>query len=110
MRLQVGFNFDRNPNEAELLDYRKERLEQGLQALELHVKSLGGQVESTVKMFDPFKASIASTDFQGAKLPPVGGQAALNTYDASAVQQEIDRIQEERMVSPPFLTDDHRKP
>jgi hypothetical protein len=47
--------------------------------------------------FDPYKASIASTDFQGGKLPPVAtGQ--INTYDASAVQQEIDRIQEERMV------------
>jgi len=100
MALKVGFNFEKNPGEAELIDYRKERLEQGLQALELHVQSLGGQVETKVKLFDPFKASIASTDFQGAKLPPVGG-GSLNTYDAAAVQHEIDRIQEERMVTTP---------
>ena len=96
IKSQAGFDFSRNPNEAELLEYRRDRLDQVLQCLEIHVKNLGGQVQTAVK-FDPYKASIASTDFQGGKLPPVAtGQ--INTYDASAVQQEIDRIQEERMV------------
>ena len=40
--MKVGFDFSKNPNEAELIEYRRDRLDQVLQCLELHVKNLGG--------------------------------------------------------------------
>ena len=41
---QLGFDFDKNPNEVELTNYRKDLLEAGIDALNQHIKNLGGQV------------------------------------------------------------------
>lgn len=53
-----------------MIDYSKEKLEQAIEALEMHIKNQGGQVESSEK-FDPYKSSIASTNFQSTKMPSV---------------------------------------
>ena len=40
----AGFNFERNPDMVEMVEYRKETLSDALYALELHIKNQGGQV------------------------------------------------------------------
>jgi hypothetical protein len=87
----VGFDFDRNPSDVELARYDKETLHEALEALEDHIRSLGGQIDSGVK-FDPYKSTISSTNFQNGKVP-----VANDTYDPTLVQQQIDRIKEEQM-------------
>lgn len=58
----MGFNFERNPNEVELGEYKKDVLQDGIETLEIHIRNLGGQVESSTK-FDPYKSAISSTNF-----------------------------------------------
>ena len=69
-----------------MIDYSKEKLEQAIEALEMHIKNQGGQVESSER-FDPYKSSIASTNFQSTKMPSVSN---VDSYDPSAVQHKID--------------------
>ena len=49
----IGFNFDTASDIVELSPYRKESLEGAQQAINAHILSLGGQVESSVK-FNPY--------------------------------------------------------
>jgi hypothetical protein len=62
----VGFEFERNTNEIELVDYKKEILTSAVTALETHIKNMGGEVDNPNK-FDPYKSSISS--ITGNKLP-----------------------------------------
>ncbi len=86
----------------ELTDYRKDVLTSCLEALELHIKNQGGQVKSG-ESFDPYKSSISSTTGQSANKIPVQKTGPLDTYDPSAVQTEIQKLQAERMVSDSLL-------
>jgi len=87
----VGFDFTKNLDVVELTDYRKDILSASIEALELHIKNHGGQVQSTTAKFDPYKSSISTTDFNSMKVP-VSKEGPIDTYDPSAVQTEIQKI------------------
>ena len=38
----IGFNFEKNPESVELVDYNKDLLTEALYTLELHIKNQGG--------------------------------------------------------------------
>jgi hypothetical protein len=67
-----------------------------MEALELHIQNQGGKIQSSA-VFDPFKSSLASTA-DSMKIP-VQKSGVVDSYDPSAVQSEIDKIQNERLVS-----------
>jgi hypothetical protein len=67
-----------------------------MEALELHIQNQGGKIKSSA-VFDPFKSSLASTA-DSMKIP-VQKSGIIDSYDPSAVQSEIDKIQNERLVS-----------
>jgi hypothetical protein len=46
--------------------------------------------------FDPFKSSIATTDVKKTVQPK---PTSVDTYDPTAVQSEIKKLKDERMVS-----------
>lgn len=97
----VGFDFDKSSETVDLNEYKKETLTDALYALELHIKNEGGQVKSDA-VFDPYKSSIATTDAKKTVQPiPASGKSGgpIDTYDPTAVQSEIQKIQDERMVS-----------
>jgi hypothetical protein len=79
----VGFDFERNPEQIELAVYNKDHLQAAQEAINLHVMSLGGQVQTGEK-FDPFKPVISSTTY--SKVPVVSDKdQTINVYDPSAV-------------------------
>lgn len=41
---QIGFNFEKTPDQAELVDYKKDVLNSAIETLELHIKNMGGKV------------------------------------------------------------------
>jgi hypothetical protein len=55
----------------------------------------GGKIESDAK-FDPYKSSLSSTNYQKQKVPTIQESGNIDTYDPSAVQSEIEKIQMER--------------
>ena len=67
----------------ELSNYNKDYLQAAKDAINAHVISLGGQVDTGDK-FDPFKPAISSTTYQ--KMPVVMDKdQPLNFYDPNAV-------------------------
>ena len=47
--------------QVELTDYNKDILAAAIEAIQLHIISIGGQVENTGEKFDPYKSTISST-------------------------------------------------
>ena len=55
----VGFNFETASDIVELSPYRKESLEGAQTAINAHILSLGGQVETNVK-FNPYESGFTA--------------------------------------------------
>jgi hypothetical protein len=81
---------------VEVFDFKMESIKSCMEALELHIQNQGGKIQSSA-VFDPFKSSLASTA-DSMKIP-VQKSGVVDSYDPSAVQSEIDKIQNERLVS-----------
>ena len=47
--------------EVEMTDYNMDILTTAIEAIQLHIISIGGQVENTGEKFDPYKSAISST-------------------------------------------------
>jgi hypothetical protein len=81
---------------VEVFDFKMESIKSCMEALELHIQNQGGKIQSSA-VFDPFKSSLASTA-DSMKIP-IQKSGVVDSYDPSAVQSEIDKIQNERLVS-----------
>ena len=85
----MGFDFG-GAEQVELADYNKDLFSTALEALQLHIMSLGGQVESGEK-FDPYKPSLSSTPGIAPRVP-VQKEGPIDVYDPAAVKGEIDKL------------------
>lgn len=71
-----------------------ELINEGLNSINLHVISLGGEVKSSSD-FDPTKATKLSTDAYGSKLPSLD-KGEEDKYDPTKVSEMIEFIKKQR--------------
>ncbi|CDW74691.1 tether containing ubx domain for glut4 [Stylonychia lemnae] len=91
----IGFDFKCNPEQIELNKYDQILLDAGMESINAHVISLGGEIESG-QQFNPYKSVVSSTTSN--KMPVIrDGKDQINFYDPNQVNNEIQKIQNERM-------------
>jgi hypothetical protein len=99
-----GWNNTCDPENLVMKGFDISSLEASIEAIDAHVMSLGGAVQSNQPAFDPYKSSVGSTERGDTSMiktaattkQQVQGAGQVDKYDPDSINNEISRIRRER--------------